>query len=395
MAADATSAGPSRRLILLMALATGVAVGNLYFNQPLLHAMSRSLHVPQAALGLVTTLTQVGYALGLLLLTPLGDVLERRRLIVVLLVLVALPLVAIAAAPNLPLLAAASLALGLCTVTPQVVVPFAAQLTPPAERGRVVGTVMGGLLIGVLVARTVSGALAGLFGWRSVYGIAAAATLALAALLRRQLPSLVPQERAPYGRLLASLGELVRDQPRLRAAAATGAALFGAFSVFWTTVTFYLAGPPWHLGPAQIGLLGLAGLAGASAAPVAGRLADRHGPRRVVGLALVVALAAFGVLALGMGRLWGVVLGAAVLDLGVQSGQIGNQTRIYTLLPGSHSRVNTVYMVGYFVGGSIGSALGAVAWHLAGWPGAVTAGALLVLLGGAVHLAAGSQRTPA
>lgn len=391
MAVETTAAAPPppsgapaplpRRLVLVMAAATGVAVGNLYYAQPLLGAMARSFRLPLAPLGLVATCAQIGYALGLLLLTPLGDVVDRRRLTVVLLLAVAAPLGAMALAPDLTALATASLVLGLLTVTPQVLVPLAATLAPERERGRVVGAVMSGLLIGVLLARTVSGAVAALLGWRTVYWLAAGATLLLAWALARALPSQAAPPRVAYGRLLASLAHLARTQPGLRQSALTGAALFGAFSVFWTTVTFYLAGPPWHLGPAQIGLLGIAGLAGASGAPLAGRLADRHGPRRMVWGALLVALAAFPLLALLSGRLWGLALGAAVLDLGVQSGQISNQTRIYALVPEAKSRVNTVYMVGYFLGGAAGSALGALAWHLGGWPAALGSGALLLLAG--------------
>ncbi len=380
------ASAPPRRLVLVMAVATGVAVANLYYAQPLLGAMASSLRVPLAALGLVTTLSQIGYAWGLLFLTPLGDVRPRRRLIVNLLVAVALPLVAMALSPDLAALAVSSLFLGLLTVTPQVIIPLAAALSPDAGRGRVVGTVMSGLLIGVLLTRTASGVVAASLGWRGVYWLAAGASLALAAVLHRALPPEAPPERVGYGGLLASVWELARSQPVLRQSALTGAALFGAFSVFWTTATFYLAGPPWHLGPAMIGLLGIAGLAGASAAPVAGRLADRRGPRVLVGAALMVALAAFGVLALASARLWGVAVGAAVLDLGVQSGQISNQTRIYALLPEAKSRVNTVYMVGYFTGGALGSGLGAVAWHLGGWPAALGAGTLLLLCGLAAHL---------
>lgn len=369
-----------------MALATGVAVANLYYAQPLLGAMARSLGRPAAALGLVATLAQVGYALGLLFLTPLGDVVPRRRLIVALLVAVTAPLLGTALAPGLTTLAIASLGVGLLTVTPQVIVPLAAALAPEAARGRIVGTVMSGLLIGVLLTRTVSGVVAGLLGWRAVYVLAAAASLGLALLLVRTLPEEDVGDRVGYGTLLRSVARLARTQPALRQAALSGAALFGAFSVFWTTVTFHLAGPPWHLGPARIGLLGLAGLAGAAAAPVAGRLADRRGPRLLVGCALLVALVAFGVLGVLPGRLWGVAAGAAILDLGVQSGQISNQTRIYALLPEARSRVNTVYMVGYFIGGALGSGLGSLAWHLWGWPAALAVGALLLVGGLAAHL---------
>ena len=385
-AAGPTQSGPSGRLVSIMAVATGVAVANLYLAQPLLGAMARSLRLPLAALGLVATLAQIGYALGLLFLTPLGDVHPRRRLIVALLLAVTLPLAGMALAPSLATLAVASLGLGLLTVTPQVIVPLAAVLSPDAGRGRVVGTVMSGLLIGVLLTRTISGVVAGLLGWRTVYWLAAAASLGLALVLWRALPLEARPARVGYADLLRSVAALARRQPALRQAALSGAALFGAFSVFWTTVTFYLAGPPWHLGPATIGLLGLAGLAGATAAPIAGRLAGRRGPRVMVGSALLVALAAFGVLALLSGRLWGVAAGAAVLDLGVQSGQISNQTRIYALLPEAKSRVNTVYMVGYFTGGALGSGLGALAWHAGGWPAALGAGALLLLGGLVAHL---------
>ncbi len=380
-AAGPDQPGPSRTLVAILALATGIAVANLYYAQPLLGAMAQSLHLRPAPLGLVVTLSQIGYAIGLLFLTPLGDVYARRMLIPALLTAVAIPLSLMALASNLPTLLCASLLLGALTVTPQLIVPLAAALTPPARRGRVVGTVMSGLLIGVLVARTVSGSIAGLLGWRAVYGCAAAASIALALWLPRALPREPRTSPIPYRELIASLWQLTRTQPGLRQSAVTGATLFGAFSVFWTTVTFYLAGPPWRLGPAEIGLLGIAGLAGALAAPPVGRLADRLGPRRVVFAALTTAIAAFALLGLVGRHLWGIALGAAVLDLGVQGGQIGNQTRIYALAAGSGSRVNAVYLVGYFTGGAIGSGLGAAAWHMGGWPATLVVGALL-LLGG-------------
>jgi predicted MFS family arabinose efflux permease len=381
-----SSRGLSQELILLMAAACGLSVANLYYNQPLLAQMARDFHANVRQVGSIPLLTQVGTAFGMLLFVPLGDITERRRLIVTLLTVVTLALAGAAMAPGLAWLSLASLAIGLLSVVPHLIVPFAAQLARPEQRGQAVGSVMSGLLIGILLARTVSGYWGARFGWRSVYWLAALLMVALALTLVRLLPRSTPSVNLSYRGMLVSLTRLIREQPVLRQTAVIGGLIFGAFSAFWTTLVFLLERAPYGYHPASqaAGLFGLVGVVGAGAAPLVGRVADRRGPRFTLGLALTVLLASYGVFALLGARLWGLTLGVILLDFGVQSAHVSNQTRLYALIPEARSRLNTVYMVTYFVGGSIGSALGAWGWSVAHWQGVCAVGAGLSALALAV-----------
>ncbi len=372
--------GVSGETVLLLAVACGLSVANLYYNQPLLRAMGRDFGVSGGEMGFVSALGQVGYALGLLFIVPLGDIRERRGLIVASLSAVTVALAAVAVAPGVVWLAAASLAVGVTTITPQLIVPLAAGLAAPGERGRVVGVVMSGLLIGILLARTVSGFVGAYLGWRAMFWIAAALMVALAVLLRLALPWSRPVARLSYAGVLRSLPGLLRE-PVLRQACLFGATGFGAFSAFWTTLTFFLASPDYGLGSDAAGLFGLAGVVGALAAPVAGRLADKRSPRLTIGIALFIMLLSFGVLGWFGTALCGLSAGVILLDLGAQSNHISNQARIYSLPAAGHNRLNTVYMVSSFVGGSAGSALATYGWGRWGWPGVCAVGAALLLVG--------------
>ena len=375
---------PSRmnnRLMWIMAVASGLSVANLYYIQPVLAEIGRTFHVSVNQVGGVTTTAQIGFALGLLLIVPLGDIYNKRRLIVSMIVAVSISLVAVALAPTFPILLVASLALGLTTVIPQMIVPFAAILANDRERGRVVGTVMSGLLIGVLLARTVSGFISEHLGWRAVYWIAAVMMILLAIVLRMTLPQDRSQGKTlNYGQLLASLVDLARSEPLLREVGLFGAMIFGAFNVFWVTLAFFLETPPYHYGSEVTGLFGLVGVAGALAASVIGKLADRMEARHITGILLLVSLLCFAVLVLLGHWLWGLAIGVILLDLGVQGAHVSNQTRIYRLNERIRNRANTVYMVPYFIGGSIGSFLGAYSWSVAGWNGVCAAGALLIVI---------------
>jgi predicted MFS family arabinose efflux permease len=384
-AGPGTAPAPPSLPIGLLAFTAGAAVANLYYNQPLLPAIGRAFGVADGRVGLVATATQVGYAAGLLLFVPLGDVVERRRLIVTLLVVVAVALGAVAAAPGLGWLLGASLALGLTTVVPQVVVPFAAGLAPEAQRGRVVGRIMSGILIGILAARVLAGALAGVAGWRAPYVVASALMLVLAAALARLLPRVPPGLHLPYGALLRSLATLARTEPVLRDAAAIGALNFLAFSAFWTTLAFRLETPPLHYGSAVAGLFGLVGIVGALAAPLVGHRADRSTPRRTVGVGLVVLAASYLLFLLAGHTLLGLVVGVIVVDAGMQVVNVSNQARIYALPARAHSRLNTVYMGAYFVGGSAGSALGVWAWDRWQWAGVCGVALAAIALAAAVY----------
>lgn len=373
----AVPASIDRGLVRLLAVASCVSVANLYYNQPLLARIAASFHVPAAAVGAVPTLSQFGYATGLALIVPLGDLVARRRLVSTLLALVSVALVCAALAPTLTLLILASYAIGVTTVVPQVLVPYAAQLAPPAERGRTVGTVISGILLGILLSRAASGLVAQAFGWRTIFWVGAGLMIALAIVLRLRLPAGTPSARMGYGALLRSVLVLAREQRVLREAALSGALLFGSFSVFWATLAFHLASPTFRLGEREAGLFGLIGAVGALAAPIAGRHADKHSARFLVGIASAITLASFGVFFAGGQTLAGLIAGVILLDLGVQAGQVSNQTRIYAIAPEMASRINTFYMTSYFIGGATGSLLGALGWSRAGWPGVCAAGALL------------------
>ena len=354
--------------MLLLAVAGGLVVANLYYNQPLLASMARDFGVSETAIAPVATLTQVGYALGLFAVVPLADVAERRRLLIVLVLGAAVALSGAALAPSAALLAAASLAIGILSVAPQVVMPIAADLAPPAERGRIVGTVLSGLLIGILMGRVVSGAAGERFGWRPVFWAAAVTMIVLAGVLRVRLPASRAASALSYRALLASLPAVARQWAELRESALFGALAFASFSVFWTTLPFHLAALPGHYGSGAAGGFGLVGVVGALAASLVGRRNDRGDPRHSIGIGLAATVAAW--LALGLlGRsLGGIAIGVILLDLGVQAAHVSNQARIFALDDASRGRINAVYMVAYFIGGAVGSAAGAAAWTHGGWP---------------------------
>lgn len=341
-------------------------------------------------------LTQAGYAVGLVLFVPLGDITERRRLIVLLLLAVAVSLAAAAGSPTLGILAAASFAIGVTTVVPQLILPFAAGMSAPGVRGRVVGQVVSGLLVGILAGRVVAGVVAHYAGWRSMFGAAAVAMVALAGALRLMLPLAPPAGAGlSYGRLLRSLGTIFRGEPVIRDAALLGALTFAAFSAFWTTLAFRLVEPPLHYGSATAGAFGLIGLVGAVAAPLAGRMADRRSPRQTVGIGLFVNVAAWLLMLFGGHTLIGLGAGVILLDAGTQVAQVSNQARVYALPAPMHGRLNTIYMTCYFIGGSLGSAAATLAWGAWRWNGvcAVALGALAVALG-VYFISAGGRTTP-
>ena len=369
---------PSRRLIWLLTIATGASVANLYYNQPLLSDIARTFHATPRAAGAIATLTQAGYAVGMLLFVPLGDVMERRRLIVTLLCCVTGALLLAASGPTLGVVIGASFAIGVTTVVPQLILPFAAGLSPPGMRGRVVGHVVSGLLVGILAGRAVAGVVTDLAGWRAMFVAAAVARLSLALLLRAMLPVSPPAVVVSYGALVRSLGTLFRGEPVIRDAALLGALTFAAFSAFWTTLAFRLQEPPLQSGSAVAGAFGLIGLVGAAVAPLAGRRADRKRPRETIGLSLLGNIAAWIVLFVVGHTLWGIAIGVLLLDAATQAAQVSNQARVYALPMEAHGRLNTIYMVCYFIGGSLGSAVAVLAWDAYRW-NAVCAVALTCL----------------
>ncbi len=364
--------------IWIMAITGGAGVANLYYNQPLLELIQQKLHASTHIVGLIPMLTQIGYALGILFIVPLGDLIEKRKLIVTMLGLTTLALIAAAVSPNLTWLLVASLAIGIATITPQLIVPFAAQLAKPQNRGKVVGMIMSGLFIGILLARTVSGFVGASLGWRAIYWLASVMMIVLAVILSKLLPMSKPSLGITYFDLMKSLLRLMPQQRILQEAALTGAMSFAAFSAFWSTLAFLLAQPPYHYGSEVTGLFGLVGVVGAMAAPVVGKFADKGSPKLTVALGLLITTSSFIIFWAFGHQLLGLIIGVILLDLGAQTTLVSNQTRIYSLEVELHSRLNALYITCYFVGGALGSFLGAYGWSKWGWQG-VCAVALIML----------------
>ncbi|MBC2874838.1 MFS transporter [Streptomyces sp. TYQ1024] len=355
-------------------MACGAAVANVYFSQPLLVTMGHDLAMSPAVVGSVVTLTHVGYGLGLFFLVPLGDVADRRRLVVVQLLLLVGALALVAAARSAALLLVGMAATGLLAVVTQTLVAFAASLAPPAGRGRVVGLVTSGVVTGILLARTASGLLADLAGWRSVYVASASLTALLALVLHHVLPRRVatPPTTLRYGQLLRSTLTLFARERLLRLRAAFCLLVFASFSTLWSSIALPLSEAPYRLSHSAIGALGLIGVAGALAATVAGRLNDRGHSRRTTGIALALLTASWLPLAFTRSSLWALFLGVIVLDLAVQAVHVTNQTLIYTLHPDAGSRLIGGYMVFYSIGSAVGALAATSLYAAAGW-GAVCA----------------------
>jgi predicted MFS family arabinose efflux permease len=374
-------------LVLLMAIATGIAVAGNYYAQPLLHTIATEFGVSFAQAGSVVTTAQLSYGAGLLLLVPLADLLEQRRLIVVMSMLAAVGLLLSGFAPSLPWLLAGTALTGLCSVVAQVLVPFAATLAEPEQRGRVVGTVMSGLLMGILLARTAAGALSSIAGWRVVYWAAALLMFFTAVALALTMPRYRQNVGLSYAGLLASVVMLFKQEPVLRLRALLGMLSFALFSIFWTPLAFFLAGPPYNYSDASIGLFGLVGAAGALAASWAGRLADRGKGVAATKLGLLCLLLAWLPLGFAPVSLLSLIAGVLLLDLAVQMVHVSNQNAIYKLRPEARNRLNAGYMTCYFIGGSFGSWLSANLYQNHGWMGVTTAGVALALLGVVIGLA--------
>jgi predicted MFS family arabinose efflux permease len=368
----------------LMATVAGFAVANIYYNQPMLADIARTFEAAPHHAGLVATFTQIGYALGMPLFVPLADFTERRRLVTLLFLAAAVSLALAAAAPTLAWLVLASLLIGITSVIAQILLPFAAEIAPPHKQGRTVGAILSGILLGILLARALSGFVAGRFGWRAMFWLGAVISLAACAAVRARLPQLPPRPTATYGELMRSLATLFRELPALRQASTIAALFFAAFSAFWTTLVFRLEAPPYHYGSEAAGLFGLVGAVGAVIAPVAGRLVDRRTPRFVVALAIGVVLLSFVIFAVAGAWLWGLVAGVILLDAGIQAAQVANQSSVLSLRPDARGRINTIYMLFYFGGASIGSLIGSWAWSRWNWPGVCVAGMALMALAAAV-----------
>lgn len=378
-----TAKTPSPWIVLLLAVACGAIVANLYYAQPLVGPIAADLGLPPESAGVIVTVAQVGYGLGLLLLVPLADRVENRRLIVVTVAGSAVALAAAAVAGSAAMFLGAALAVGVGSVAAQMLVPFAAHLAPEAVRGRVVGNVVSGLMLGIMLARPFSSFVAGLASWPWVFALSAALMAGLAALLAAKLPVRRPGAQLSYASLLASMAYLVAATPALRRRGFYQACLFGAFSLFWTAAPLHLASPAYGLSQSGIALFALAGVAGAVAAPIAGRIADGGRIRALSAAAMAISAAAFGLAlarddgsALALGLL---TAAAVVLDFGVSANLVAGQRVIFGLTPELRSRLNGLYIAMFFVGGAVGSAVGGWVYVASGWRATACVGLALPL----------------
>ncbi|TVX98674.1 MFS transporter [Cohnella terricola] len=371
----------SRTLGLLFAIACGLAVANVYYAQPLLDAMAVEFGIRESTVGVVVTITQIGYALGLLLLVPLGDLLNRRRLIVGQSALSVAALVAVGFSPNSTLLFFSSALVGLLAVVTQVLVAFSAVLAAPAERGRVVGTVTSGIVIGILLARTIAGFMADLAGWRAIYFVSATLTLLITILLFRVLPEHDKVKGTiTYPQLLRSVFMLFLEEPILRIRALIAFLIFTSTTVLWTPMVFPLSEPPLSLSHTEIGLFGLAGAAGALGAARAGQMADRGWSQRVTGIGLFIMLLSWLPIGFTINSLWALIAGVIVFDLGLQAVHVTNQSMIYSVRPEAHSRLTAGYMIFYSLGSAAGSIISTFVYAWAGWTGVCLLGSAISFL---------------
>ncbi|MCG1032716.1 MFS transporter [Bacillus amyloliquefaciens] len=375
-----TTQGLSPALILLMSVATGLAVASNYYAQPLLETIARNFSLSASSAGFIVTAAQLGYAVGLLFLVPLGDMFERRAMIVSMTLLAAGGMLITASSQSLSMMILGTALTGLFSVVAQILVPLAATLASPEKRGKVVGTIMSGLLLGILLARTVAGLLAGIGGWRTVYWVASVLMVVMALALWRGLPKVKSETHLNYPQLLGSVFSLFIKDKLLRTRALLGCFTFANFSILWTSMAFLLASPPFNYSEGVIGLFGLAGAAGALGARPAGGLADKGKSHLTTTVGLVMLLLSWAAIWYGHVSVLALIVGILVLDLTVQAVHITNQTVIYRVKPDARNRLTAGYMTSYFIGGAAGSLISASAWQHAGWTGVCAVGSVMALL---------------
>jgi predicted MFS family arabinose efflux permease len=383
----------SRGKIVMMAIIAGAVITNVYATQPILPLIGADMHVDLTTVDLVAGAALLGFATGLALLLPLGDRFDRRKLVLGQIVAAFIFGTAAAFAPGIWTLIAASFGLGAVSCVPQQLVPFAAVMSLPAERGRSVGTVVSGIMVGILLGRTISGVVGAAYGWRAVYGVEAAFMIPVGIAAASLLPRGVPSTNLSYGRLLASLWPLARDNRPIRESMMVQALLWACFNAFWVNLAALLATGPWHLGSAWAGGFGIIGAAGALAATLGGRAVDQYGPRRVIGASIGIVTLAYVLLAGADTSLVLLVIGVIVLDIGVQSGLVSNQTRAFAVDPKAQGRINSLYMTATFSGGALGVMISGWLMTRFGWHGIVVFGVALGVIAAAIHWIGGPRRT--
>lgn len=373
------NSGLPAHILWTLAIVAGISVANIYYNQPLLNLIRHDLDVSEFQANLITVITQIGYALGLLFIVPLGDLYRRKKIILTNFTLLIFSLLAIAWAPNIYIVWAASLLTGIGSMIPQIFVPIASQFSRPENKGRNVGIVISGLLTGILASRVVSGYVGDVMGWREMYLIAAALMALCAVVVLKVLPDIRPTFEGRYGGLMKSLFLLIRDYPALRIYSIRSGLVFGSFLAMWSCLAFKMAGAPFHAGSDVVGFLGLCGIAGALTASFVGGYVKRVGIRNFNYIGFALNLSAWSLLFFCGNTYAGIIAGILLIDIGMQCVQLSNQASIFELCPSASNRVNTIFMTTYFVGGSLGTFLAGSCWEMWGWTGVACAGAVLTL----------------
>ncbi|MEJ7685172.1 MAG: MFS transporter [Segetibacter sp.] len=370
----------------VMTIATGMVVANIYYNQPLLADISRDFKVSEGQGGMLAMLTQSGYAAGMLFSVPLGDMLERKKLIMFEFFMTIAALLLAAFSPSIYVLMFASFLIGAFSIIPQLIVPMAAHLSPQGQRGKTIGFVMSGLLIGILLSRTVSGYIGAHLGWRAMFLIAAGLMFILFIALYFLLPQVHPEYSGSYKELMKSLIDLIKEEPQLRISAIRGALCYACFSGFWATLVFLLKEPQYHAGSEVAGAFGLVGAFGALAASQMGRLSDKGNSHKLTAFSILLVVISYIVFGFSTNSMVLLVTGVIIMDMGVQSAHISNQAVIFALRPEARNRLNTVYMVTYFIGGATGTFLASQAWHFYKWNGVVIMGLILSVTALVIHI---------
>lgn len=383
---NSTQSTISKTVIWSMSIISGLVVANNYYNQPLLGLISKDLNVTESAAGKISVLTQIGYAFGLLIIVPLGDKFLRKRLILIDLILVFAALLWMTFATELWMLYAASLLIGTTSVIPQLFVPIAAELSSEKEKAANIGLVVSGLLLGILLSRFIGGIVGEMWGWRSMFGIAAVLMLLVWIFVYKMLPEMKPNFKGTYFELMNSVWNLARTQPVLQLASFRGAMAFGSMCALFTTLVFHMERPPFEVGASVVGSFGLAGAVGALAAAKVGSLQNRMNINRIILYALLILIGSWGFTYFAGNTYWGLIVGVILVDLGVQSSHIMNQTNYFLLKTNAVNRLNTVYMVSYFIGGSLGTYTASIAWQYAQWDGVCFVGVTMGLMALVAHV---------